>query len=185
MALSRIVRAMRSQIHSLALTAVVVAACGGGGASTTPGPTSAANPTPPASQAAASTSSGGGTGSVDCSAFSDAGAQLVIGVQVLAQMRTPDAVAAVKNKTFANFDPDAFIAAMQTLHALDGSASPLGDPKAPIDAYIQAGQAAKELLAKSSVTQADVDAYLTTVGTIADFLGKQMAISGAMSAAGC
>ena len=183
MAESRRVPAMRSRLLALALVALVAAACGGGGGSSTTTPTAAASVA--ASQAAASTGTGG-TGKVDCSSLKEAGAQLILGSQILAQLRTPDTVQAVKDKTIGStFDPDAFIAAMQQLHVLDGVKSPLGDPKAAIDAYIAAAQAAKDLLAKSSVTQADIDAYLKNVGSISDFLGKQMAISGAMSAAGC
>jgi hypothetical protein len=174
---------MRSRLLSLTLVAVVAAACGGGGAASTSNP-SAAAPSSAATQAAASTGAGS-TGKVDCASLKDAGGELIIGSQLLAQMRTPDSVQAIKDKTVGNFDPDKFIAAMQQLHALDGVSSPLGDPKPAIDAYIAAGTAAKELLAKSSVTQADIDAYLKSVGSISDFLGKQMAISGAMSAAGC
>jgi hypothetical protein len=174
---------MRSRLLSLALVAAVAAACGGSGASSTSNPSTAAASSA-ASHAAASTGTGG-TGKVNCASLKEAGAQLILGTQILAQIRTPDTVASVKDKSFGNFDPDAFIAAMQQLHVLDGVSSPLGDPKAAIDAYITAAQAAKDLLAKSSVTQADVDAYLKNVGSVTDFLGKQMAISGAMSAAGC
>ena len=174
---------MRSRIVALALVALVAAACSGGSSSSPSAPTAA----PAASAAAVATAAGtGGTaGKVDCAAVKAAAAQLVIGVQLLAQMRTPDTVASIKSKTIGNFDPDAFISAMQALHALDGSSSPLGDPKPAIDVYLKAGQAAKALLAKDSVTQADVDAYLANVGSLTDFLGKQMAISGAMEAAGC
>ncbi len=175
--------AMRSTILTFALVAVLAGACGGGGASSTTSPSTAASSA--ASQAAASSGTGGGTGKVDCSSLKEAGTQLIVGTQILAQIRTPDTVAAVKDKSFGDLDADAYIAAMQQLHVLDGFKSPLGDPKPAIDAYIAAAQAAKELLAKSSVTQADIDAYLKNVGSISDFLGKQMAISGAMSAAGC
>ena len=178
-------RAMRSTLLSFALVAVLAAACGSAGGASTSNPSSAAASSA-ASQAAASTAAGGGTGKVNCSSLKDAGAQLIIGAQVLAQLRTPETVQGVKDKTIGgDFDPDKFIAAMQQLHALDSVNSPLGDQKAAIDAYIKAAQAAKTLLAKSTVTQTDIDAYLTNVGSITDFLGKQMAISGAMSTAGC
>jgi hypothetical protein len=183
MARRRRVAAMRSRLLSLALVALVAAACGGSGASPTTNPAAAASYA--ASQAGAASTGAGGKGKVDCTSLKAAGADLIVGVQVLAQIRTPEALASVKDKSFGNFDPDTFIASMQKLHALDGVTSPLGDPKPAIDAYIAAGQAAKALLAESSVTQADIDAYLKNVGSLSDFLGKQMAISGAMSAAGC
>jgi hypothetical protein len=123
-------------------------------------------------------------GKVDCSAIRTAGQEL-LSVQLLAQLTTPDAVASIKDKTIGNLDLDSFLAAMQQLHALDGYASPLGDPKAAIDAYETAARAAKVLFATTPVTQAAIDAYAPNVGTVAAFLGHQAAIAGAMDAAGC
>ena len=85
-----------------------------------------------------------------------------------------------------SFDVNGLITALGDLHALDGVSSPFGDTKASIDAYEKAAKAAKALLAMNPVTQAAIDAYnKDNVGTVADFLGKQIAISGAMSEAGC
>lgn len=169
---------MRSRIPALALVALLaVAACSGGGAGS--------SATAPASSPGASAAPSAASGKADCATLKKAAAKIIVGIQLLAQMRSPESVQAVKDKVVGDFDPDDFIAAMQQLHALDGSASPLGDPKTAIDNYIAAAQAAKTLLAKSSVTQADVDAYLQKVGTISDFLGGQLPITGALSAAGC
>lgn len=77
------------------------------------------------------------------------------------------------------------LAALATLHALDGFSSPPGDPKAAIEVYEKAVGAAKVLIAKDQMTQADVDTYYETVGSIGEFLGKQTAISGPMDEAGC
>ena len=74
---------------------------------------------------------------------------------------------------------------MQTLHALDGYTSVLGDPKAAIDYYIKVAQAAKVLFATDPMTQAAIDTYNQNIGTVSDFLGRQTAIAGAMSQAGC
>ena len=91
----------------------------------------------------------------------------------------------VRDKVIGDFDPDTFLAAMQQLHALDGQASVLGDPKAAIEAYEDAAQAAKTLFATDPVTQDAIDAYSEHVGPVAQFLGHQAAIAGAMDAAGC
>ncbi len=109
----------------------------------------------------------------------------LINVQFLAQLTTADTIAAVKAKQMGNLDLDKFLAAMHTLHALDSYSSLLGDPKAAIDFYETAGKAAQTLFAASPVTQADIDAYNQNVGTVGAFLGHQIAISGAMDAAGC
>lgn len=168
---------MRPLLIPLLAVALLVAACGGASSASTQNAASSAA----ASQAAGTA----GTGKADCASLKKAAAQLVVGIQLLAQMRSPEAVAGVKDKVVGDFDPDAFIAALQQLHAIDNASSPLGNPKTAIDNYIAAAQAAKILLAKDKVSQADVDAYLTKVGTISDFIGGQVPISAALSAAGC
>ena len=165
---------MRSKLVLPILMVAVLAACGGSspGATTKPGAT--AGP--------AATSKPGGK--VDCTAITTA-AQQLIAVQFLAQLKTPDAIESIKSKAIGNLDLDAFIAGMQTLHALDAYPSVLGDPKAAIDFYIKAAKAAKVLLATNPMTQAAIDAYNLNVGTIGDFIGHQGAISGAIGEAGC
>ena len=119
------------------LGAVLLAACSGGG-----GSASTAKPsTAPAQTAAAPADSAApaGGGSVDCTAVKAAMAKIIVSVQLLAQMRDPDGVDAVKSKTIGDFDPDEFLAALHELHALDGQTSVMGDPKAAIDAYEDAG----------------------------------------------
>ena len=51
--------------------------------------------------------------------------------------------------------------------------------------YEEAGQAAKTLSATKPVTKAAIDEYNMHVGTIAEFLGHQGAIAGAMDSAHC
>jgi hypothetical protein len=174
--------AMRTRLLlTTLLGAVLLAACSGGSASTVK------PPTVPAQTAAAPADSAApaGGGSVDCTAVKAALAKIIVSVQLLAQMRDPAGVDAVQSKTIGDFDPDEFLAALHELHALDGQTSVMGDPKAAIDAYEDAGQAAKTLFATKPVTQDAVDAYNTHVGTVAEFLGHQGAIAGAMDSAHC
>ena len=165
------------------LAAVLLAACTGGGgtASTTkprrPCPDGRrARSTPPRARVAAASTAPPSRPAL---------AKIIVSVQLLAQMRDPDGVDAVKSKTIGDFDPDEFLAALHDLHALDGQTSVMGDPKAAIDAYEDAAQAAKTLFATKPVTQAAIDTYNTHVGTIAEFLGHQGAIAGAMDSAHC
>ena len=160
------------------LLVVLLAACGG---SATGAPASA-NPTAAAATSAASAPAG--NGKVDCAKIKTASAQLLM-IQFLAQLKTPDTIASIKAKQIGNLDLDVFLAAMHDLHALDSYSSVLGDPKAAIDFYETAGKAAKTLFAADPLTQADIDTYNQNVGTVTAFLGHQLAISGAMDAAGC
>jgi len=160
---------------------LLVAACGGGSGSSS----GAGSPTPTGgSRTPATAAASSGNGSVDCAKIKAAGVQL-LAVQLLAQMRDPDSAEAVKTKQIGNFDPDQFLAAMQDLHALDGTSSVFGSPKEAIDTYVTAAKAAKTLFATEPITQAAVGTYLQDVGTITEFLGHQAAISAAMDAAGC
>lgn len=126
----------------------------------------------------------GGNGQVDCAAIETAGQQL-LAIQFLAQLRTPDTVEQIRDQQIGNLDLDAFLAAMDELHALDSFSSPLGDPRAAIDIYERAGEAAQVLFATDPITQAAIDTYNENVGTVSEFLSHQIAISGAVDAAGC
>ena len=142
-----------------------------------PGQTAAGQP--------ADTAAPAGNGSVDCTKVKAAVAKIVVSVQLLAQMHDPDGVAAVKSKTIGDFDPDEFLAALKDLHALDGQTSVLGDPKAAIDAYEAAGQAAKTLFARIRSRRRPSTTTTRASAAITDFLGHQGAIAGAMDAADC
>jgi hypothetical protein len=171
---------MRARLLVTPLLLVLIAACGGGSSAGTGGSStgrqgSTASPTAEAT---------GGTGTVDCAKIKSAGAQL-LAVQLLAQLKTPETIASIKSKEFGNLDLDAFLAAMHDLHALDGVSSPLGDPKASIDFYEKAANAAKVLFATEPMTQAAIDTYNENVGSLVDFLGHQAPISAAMDAVGC
>ena len=165
---------MRTRLVLPILMMTVLAACGG----SSPGTTAK----PGAGSGTAATAKPGAK--VDCAAIKTAAEQL-IAVQFLAQLKTPDTIASIKAKTIGNLDLDAFLAGMQTLHALDAYPSVLGDPKAAIDFYIKAAKAARVLFATDPMTQVAIDTYNQNVGTVTDFLSHQAAISGAMGQAGC
>lgn len=166
------------------LLVVLLAACG----SSNSGAPSAAVPTAPTigapSAPPADTAAPAGKGSVDCTAIKTA-AQQLLAIQLLGQLKDADGIEAIKTKQFGNLDVDQFLAAMHELHALDSYTSALGDPKAAIDTYEKAGQAAKVLFATEPVSQAAIDTYNQGIGPLSEFLGHQIAISGALDAAGC
>ena len=160
-----------------AAVVAVVAACG-----------ATANPTAPTARPGATTgtpSTGQPAGQVDCAAIKAAAAQL-IGIQLMAQLSTPETVESIRDGQIGNLDLDAMLSALAALHVLDGYASPLGDPKAALEFYERAAEDAKALFAADSVTQAAIDAFNDEhVESVAAFLGHQVAISGAIGEAGC
>lgn len=180
---------MRTRRHATALLvglALLLAACGGGssdaGGSSDGG--SGSDTTAPKDGGSDSGSDSGSKGDVDCEEIKTASQQL-LSVQLLAQLNSPDNVAAVKEGTVGTFDPDEFLAGMETLHQLDGYSGPLGDPGPAIDAYEDAATQAKALLDADPPTQEAIDAYMESIGTTGEFLGHQVAISGALDEAGC
>ena len=167
-------RMKTTRVRSIVIAALLttsLAACGGTGP-----PGSSAGSKPAATQKP-------GAGTIDCAKLTEAATQL-FALQLLAQMTTPENIESIKS--VGNLDLDKMLSAFADLHALDGVSSALGDAKASIDFYEKAAKAAKSLLAMDPVTQVAIDAYnKDNVGSVADFLGKQLAISGAMDAAGC
>lgn len=170
---------MRIRLVIPALVVALLAACSSGSSGTA----SNANPSATDSQQSGTTAPAG-NGKVDCTTIKTAAQQLLM-VQLLAQFRTPDTVEQIKTKQIGSLDLDTFLAGMHDLHALDTYSSPLGDPKAAIDFYEVAGKAAQTLFAADPITQAAIDTYNQNVGTVAEFLSHQIAISGAIDAAGC
>ena len=170
--------------------AVTLAACGGGSSdasSSDGGGSNDQTTTAPTSTDKGSDSgsdSGSKGGDVDCKELKTA-AQQLLSIQMLAQLDTPENVAAVKDGTIGNYDADQFKAGMETLHQLDGYSSPLGDPKEAIDAYEAAAESAQALFDADPPTQAALDDYMASIGTTGEFLGHQTAIAGALDEAGC
>lgn len=184
---------MRTRLAALTVLfslVVLVASCGGGSSDSSSGSDGGSGSsgggasTTAADSGGSSGSSGSSGGKVDCDAMNQA-AQSLISVQLLAQLDTPENVAGVGNNTMGNLDIDQFLADMATLHALDSYSGPLGDPKPAIDAYEDAGTQAKALFEADPPTQEAIDAYMASIGSTGDFLGHQMAISGALEEAGC
>jgi hypothetical protein len=173
---------MRVRLIIPALLVALLAACGSGGTAST------ANPSATGGRAATGqpsrTAAPAANGKVDCTTITAAAQQLLM-LQLLAQLRTPDGIEPIRTKQIGNLDLDAFLAGMHDLHALDPYSSPLGDSKAAIDFYEQAGKAAQVLFATDPITQAAIDTYTRKVGTVSEFLGHQVAIAGAIDAAGC
>lgn len=166
---------MRTRLAISILTATLLAACGGSAPGPTTGSGATGQPEPATTEA--------NVGDIDCAAIRAATQQL-IGLQLLAQLSSPESLETIKS--VGNLDLDALLAALDELHALDGVSTPLGDAKASLAFYEHAAEAAKILFDMDPVTQAALDAYNDeNVGTVADFLGKQIAISSAVDEAGC
>ncbi len=162
---------MRIRLALPAVLVALLAACSTGTGGSSSAPSSADLSTPPGQE-------------VDCTAIEAAGQQL-LALQFLAQLKNPETIEQIKTQQIGSLDLDLFLAAMHDLHALDSYASPLGDPKAAIDLYENAGRAAQVLFATEPMTQAAIDTYNENVGTVTEFLGHQIAISGAVDEAGC
>ncbi len=167
---------MRIRLVLAGLLVALLAACGGAGTGSNANPTSSGQ--------RPGTAAPGGNGTVDCAAIKTA-AQQLLAIQFLAQLRNPDTIEQIRTGKIGGLDLDKFLAGMNDLHVLDSYASPLGDPKAAIDVYEKAARAAQVLFATEPMTQAAIDTYNKNVGTVGDFLGHQIAISGAIDAAGC
>ena len=158
--------------------AAVTLACVLAGCSSSPTSSDAGSTT----TAPSVTSAPAGGGSADCSTLTGSNATtFTIGIQLLAQLRTQDAVDLVKNGT-ANYDPDALGAILDSLKGLPKG--PLGDPGPDVDFYIQANDKAKAILANDGpVPQSMFDDLVAFEGDIGSFIGRQASITAAFSEA--
>lgn len=158
---------------------VALTACGGGDGS--------ASSTAPRSTPTTSERSSEPEGAVDCAAVRKAAADMIVPLQLIAQMSSPDQVDSIKANQSVPLDLDGLLAALGTLHQLDGyDQPPFGSPKPSIDDYEKAAQGAKALLSSNQLDQASVEAfYRQDVVSPSAFLTKQAAISAAVDAARC
>ncbi len=176
---------MRTRLLAPAILALALAGCGSAAAPTQGGVATTA-PTQAPAATDAPTQVPAANGSVDCAKVKAALADLIVPLQLMAQIHDPATADSFKAGSIGpKLDPDKILADLHDLHALDGVSSPLGDPKSAIDAYEGAGQALKTLFATSPTTQAAVDTYNQQVGDLTAFLMHQSAISGAMDQAHC
>lgn len=170
---------------------LTTASCGSSGGSSEGASGSGTGSTTPAGSDGGSADGGGGRatsggGKVDCASITKAAPDLVVSVQLLGQLRSVEAVDSVKSRTIGNFDVDRFLASMKSLHALDGRKSSLGgNVKDSIDTYEQAAKSAKVLLAADPPSQAQLDEYAKSIGSMQQFLEPQSTITGAIAEAGC
>jgi len=125
----------------------------------------------------------GGPGGI-CTRLDEAAEQLDQ-VPLFLQLTTPDNVNAIKAKLIGDLDLDVFFRAMVVLHQLDGSTSPMGDPRDAIDAYERAAVEAKPLFASENPSQASINAYQDEIGDPGTFLAHQTPIAAALTEAGC
>ena len=135
-----------------------------------------------AAAAGGDSSSPAAGGTVDCSALTkDDLAKFLVYTQVLAQIRTPDTLAAIKAKSMTDYTPESLAAILDKLQVLAGHPAPgMGDPGAAVDFYVEANDSVKAMLDSATVTQAQLDAYQAQVGGVASILGKQVAINAAI-----
>ena len=179
-------------LAALGLGVVVTTTACGGSASPSQAASSALSRVQSAAAAASSAAAAAGGdssspapaagGAVDCSAITkDDLAKFLVYTQILAQIRTPDTVAAIKSKSITDYTPESFAAILAKLQVLAGHpAAGMGDPGAALDFYAKANDSAKALLDSASVTQAQLDAYQAQVGGVASILSKQVAINAAI-----
>ena len=116
-----------------------------------------------------------------------AAATFLVQVQYLAQLRTKDAYALIKDGT-VHFDPAEMAGIIDDLRPLEGvdisSLQPDGAVKKALDNYAAANDLAKQNLAVDDpFTQAKGQELADMTKDIAGFLGGQAAISEAMSKA--
>lgn len=165
---------------------LALSACGGGGGQSGDGASAGDGTSTTAVREARTTTTTvdpGAPGGI-CTRLDEAAEQLDQ-VPLFLQLTTPDNVNAIKAKLIGDLDLDEFFRAMVVLHQLDGSSSPLGDPRDAINAYERAAVEAKPLFAAPSPSQASINAYQDVIGDPGTFLAHQTPIAAALTEAGC
>lgn len=180
---------MRRNSGILALALVVsfaVSACGGSSASDTVN-NAIANASRAASAAASAASANAGEttaagGSVDCSGITkDDAAKFLVWTQVLAQVTSPDNVAAIKAKQISDYTPEAMTALLGRLAVLKGHpAAGLADPADSLDFFAKANDLVAAMVAADAPTSAQLAEYATATGGVAGVIGKQLPVNAAL-----
>lgn len=160
-------------------------ACGGGSGTNTE---RTANSQPVASQAPDSSNPRAATSDVDCAGLEPRVSELLVAMQFVAQLKTPEDFKQLADKGTATpaemkLDLDASLATLSELHGLDGyDAPPFGSPKADIDAIQSGFEGAKRLAAQGTPNQAEIDEFQTSaIGPVTKWVQHQASISAALS----
>jgi len=136
----------------------------------------------PVGPAPTDTAHGTGGTSIDCTVLKAPSiADYIVGIQVLAQLRSQDSVDLIKSGTLA-YDPTVMESTLTALKALAGHGVPgLGDPGPDVDFFLGANSLAKDILATDGpVPQAKFDAIAAYEGDVGTFLGHQLSINAAL-----
>ncbi len=119
---------------------------------------------------------------MDCDYFkSGDGQTYMVGVQLLAQLRTQGSVNLIKDGTLV-YDPDSMNTTLQELKKLAGHDAGLGDPGPDVDVLIQANDQAKAILAIDGDVPESMFADLTAIeGDTGAFIMRMGSINAALS----
>ena len=146
----------------------------------------AANPHTTAT-AGGGNSGGSSMSSADCAAAKAAASRLIVPIQMLVGLKTPQAFQQLTTKGSTDLagmklNVDQVLADLQSLHAFDGyNKPPFGSPKEGLDKYQAAFEAVKKLASEGTPTQAEVDEFQSSkVGSAADLIKGQEAFSAAL-----
>lgn len=162
-------------------------ACGGGDDEASPDTTTAADRSASDSSGDSTDDDDGGSPDVDCAAITEATQGLGLALQILAQLRTLDQYALVKDGTLV-LDPAATLEDIDTLRALEGVEiqAGFGSVKETLDTYEEAATLAQGNLAVNDpFADAKGDELAALTEDVAGFLGGQVALGFALDAASC
>ncbi len=152
--------------------ALVLAGCGGTGSivregSSSPGGSTGTSATP-ADSGTSTPSPDGGAG---CGPLPKQDlATVIVGMQLLAQVRDKDTLDSITGGTLGKYSPEELGAVLAKMSFLTGDA-------ADGLAQIVAANEAVKILAAGSPSQADLDAYQQQIGGVAGILKSQLAVN--------
>jgi hypothetical protein len=182
---------MRTVLSVLVLSAIVCACSGSDGEDATPSAgTTAAETQDSSADSTDSTDSGtapaavGTDDEVDCAYLTDEANQTaLIGLQLIPQMTSQSTIDSIKGTV--DLRVDELLAYLDALRPLGGTEYEVfGDPADDIERYIEAANAAREILAvEGPIPQARLDAFVAMVGDVSTFIGGQASIGAALDEA--